>query len=147
MWRKHWENDRGCWGGMGEGAPDEWAWGQGFTVEGFGGVGFFPKVVPPFLAQLPPPKDVQPSALILDATRFAFRRENAAECLPFSVTGSESWIKSEGSFFFFFFGHAAGILVPWPGSNLCPLQWKRRVLTNHWTTREVPCGFFCQVQT
>ena len=48
-----------------------------------------------------PPKDVQPSALILDATRFAFRRENAAECLPFSVTGSESWIKSEGSFFFF----------------------------------------------
>ena len=43
-------------------------------------------------------------------------------------------------FFFFKFGYTTrqvGTYFLYQGWNLCPLQWKCRVL-NHWTTREVP---------
>lgn len=81
-------------------------------MEGLGGIGFFPKAVLPFLAQLPP-KDVQPSVLILDTMRFGSEGKMLQNVF-FSVTSSESRdTKSEGfCFVLFCLGHAAGILVP-----------------------------------
>lgn len=43
-------------------------------------------------------------------------------------------------FFFFLLYHGHVTLVN-QGSNLCPLQWKHRVLTP-WTAREVPASVF-----
>ena len=39
------------------------------------------------------------------------------------------FIKPTDNLFFFFGVVTCGILVTWPGMNLCPLQWKHGVLT------------------
>ena len=44
------------------------------------------------------------------------------------------------SYFFFFFGAACEILLPWPGIKLTSLALGAESL-NHWTTREVPLSF------
>ena len=41
-------------------------------------------------------------------------------------------------YFIFVYTAAGGVLVPRPGMNPCPLQWKPRVLPNRQITRECP---------
>ena len=53
----------------------------------------------------------------------------AAAFLPALSESGSFAAKSEGSFFFLFFGHV-GSYFPNQGLNLCPLHWKLRVLTS-----------------